>query len=146
MKRLTRTTTIATALAAALALAACSSGSTSSGSTSASGSSGTPHRGGTMIFDIDSYPQDMNPYSATADNVSIAVFGAWWEVLVRPSQDGTGYQPRLASSYTVSPDNKTYTFKIRQGVKFSDGTPMTTADVLFSLHRAFTDANSQIAF
>jgi len=151
MKRLTRTATIATALAAALGLAACSPGSTgsgsaSSGSTSASGSSGTPHRGGTMIFDIDSYPQDMNPYSATADNVSIAVFGAWWEFLVRPSQDGTGYQPRLASSYTVSPDNKTYTFKIRQGVKFSDGTPMTTADVLFSLHRAFTDANSQIAF
>ena len=46
----------------------------------------------------------------------------------------------------MSPDNKTYTFKIRQGVKFSNGTAMTTADVLFSLHRAFTDSNSQIAF
>ena len=53
-----------------------------------------------MVFDIDSFPQDMNPYSATADNTSIAVFGAWWEFLVRPNEDGTGYQPRLASSYT----------------------------------------------
>jgi peptide/nickel transport system substrate-binding protein len=150
MKRLTKTATITTALAVALSLAACgssgNSGGTGSGNSGGGNTSGTPHRGGTMVFDISSYPQDMNPYSATADNISIAVFGAWWEFLVRPNENGTGYQPRLASSYTVTPDNKTYTFKIRQGVKFSDGTPMTTADVLFSLHRAFTDANSQIAF
>jgi len=88
----------------------------------------------------------MNPYSPTADNVSIAVFGAWWEFLVRPNQTGTGYEPRLASSWTISPDNRTYTFNLRQGVKFSDGAPMTAADVMFSLHRAFTDSGSQIAF
>jgi peptide/nickel transport system substrate-binding protein len=140
MKRLKGTATFITVVAM-MALTACSSASTSQGSQPAK-----PQRGGTMIFAIDSYPQDMNPYSATADNISIAVFGAWWEFLVRPTQNGTGYQPRLASSYSVSPDNMTYTFKLRPGVKFSDGTPMTTADVLFSLHRAFTDPNSQIAF
>jgi peptide/nickel transport system substrate-binding protein len=130
---------------AALGLAACSSSATSSGAAGQSPSA-APQRGGTLTFAIGSYPQDMNPYSPTADNISIAVFGAWWEFLVRPALSGTGYKPWLASSYTVSPDNTTYTFHIRQGVKFSDGTPMTAADVLFSLHRAFTDPGSQIAF
>jgi peptide/nickel transport system substrate-binding protein len=142
MIRLRRTVTISTILAV-IGLAACSSGA---GSTGQGNPSAAPQRGGTLTFAIDSYPQNMNPYSATADNISIAVFGAWWEFLVRPTQNGTGYQPWLASSYTVSPDNTTYTFHLRQGVKFSDGTPMTAADVLFSLHRAFTDPNSQIAF
>jgi len=129
-----------------MTLAACGSGGGGSGSGGQGNPSGTPQRGGTLTFAIDSFPQDMNPYSSTADNISIAVFGAWWEFLVRPTQNGTGYEPRLASSYTVSPDSRTYTFNLRTGVKFSDGTPMTAADVMFSLHRAFTDPNSQIAF
>src|SRR5215831_16698956 len=142
MISLKRTITISTVLAV-VGVAACSSGAGSSGQ---GNPSAAPQRGGTLTFAIDSYPQDMNPYSPTADNISIAVFGAWWEFLVRPTQNGTGYQPRLASSYTISPDNRIYTFNLRQGVRFSDGTPMTSADVLFSLHRAFTDPNSQIAF
>ncbi len=141
-----RTVAVSTVLAV-MVLAGCGSGATSAGGGGGQPSaSAAPQRGGTLVFAIDSYPQDMNPYSPTADNISIAVFGAWWEFLVRATQNGTGYQPWLASSYTVSPDHKTYTFKLRPGVKFSDGTPMTSADVLFSLHRAFTDRSSQIAF
>jgi peptide/nickel transport system substrate-binding protein len=139
-----RTTIAASTVLAVITLSACGS---SGGSSSSRGTHpGAPQRGGTLTFDINSYPQDMNPYSSTADNISIAVFGAWWEFLVRPSQNGTSYEARLASSWTISPDNKTYTFNLRQGVKFSDGTPMTSADVMFSLHRAFTDSGSQIAF
>src|SRR5215470_7792091 len=135
----------ASAALAAMTLAACSSGGGGSANGGQTTPAGTPQRGGTLTFAIDSYPQDMNPYSPTADNVSIAVFGAWWEFLVRPNQTG-GYEPRLASSYTISPDSRTYTFNLRRNVKFSDGTPMGAADVLFSLHRAFTDSGSQIAF
>jgi peptide/nickel transport system substrate-binding protein len=139
------TTIAASAVLAALALSACgSSGGSSNGSQGTQ--PGTPPRGGTLTFDIASYPQDMNPYSPTADNISIAVFGAWWEFLVRPAQDGTSYEPRLASSWTISSDSRTYTFNLRRNAKFSDGTPMTAADVMFSLHRAFTDSGSQIAF
>lgn len=50
------------------------------------GSVRAPRRGGTLTFAIDSYPQDMNLYSPTADITSLAVFGAWWEYLVRPTQ------------------------------------------------------------
>src|SRR3989441_6061464 len=43
--------------------------------------------------------------------------------------------PAVASSYTASSDAKTYTFKLRTDIKFSDGTPLTSADVLFSFNR-----------
>jgi peptide/nickel transport system substrate-binding protein len=44
-------------------------------------------------------------------------------------------QPALASSYKMSPDNMTLTLQLRRGIRFSDGSPLTTADVLFSLNR-----------
>src|SRR5215472_2680830 len=43
--------------------------------------------------------------------------------------------PEVASSYTASSDAKTFTFKLRTDIKFSDGTPLTSADVLFSFNR-----------
>src|SRR5712692_2224819 len=43
--------------------------------------------------------------------------------------------PLVASSYTASSDAKTLTFKLRTDIKFSDGTPLTSADVVFSFNR-----------
>ncbi len=43
--------------------------------------------------------------------------------------------PQLATSWTLSPDGKTYTFKLRDGVKFSDGTAFNAAAVIFNLKR-----------
>jgi peptide/nickel transport system substrate-binding protein len=43
--------------------------------------------------------------------------------------------PSVASSYTASSDAKTFTFKLRTDIKFSDGTPLTSADVAFSFNR-----------
>jgi peptide/nickel transport system substrate-binding protein len=43
--------------------------------------------------------------------------------------------PAVASSYTASSDAKTFTFKLRTDIKFSDGTPLTSADVVFSFNR-----------
>lgn len=44
----------------------------------------------------------------------------------------------LAQSWTVSDDNLTYTFKLRPGVKFHSGNPLTAADVIYSFQRAIT--------
>jgi len=52
-------------------------------------------------------------------------------------EDGSGaLVPVLAQNYTVSPDGKTYTFTLRAGAKFSDGTPVTADDVVYTVEKA----------
>ena len=55
-----------------------------------------------------------------------------------PANLDAGYQPDLAESWTVSEDGKTITFKMRAGVKFHSGNPVTAKDAEFSLRRAIT--------
>jgi peptide/nickel transport system substrate-binding protein len=50
-------------------------------------------------------------------------------------KDPTKLLPQIAQSYVVSPDGMTVTFKLRHDVRFSDGTPLTSADVLFTYNR-----------
>jgi peptide/nickel transport system substrate-binding protein len=73
---------------------------------------------------------------ASSDNASIWAELQIYDQLVRPSKDGTRLEPGIAESWTVSPDGKEYSFKLRPDAKFSDGTPVTAADVEFSLKRA----------
>ena len=57
-------------------------------------------------------------------------------VMFDPADLSKGYQPGLAESWTVSEDGKTFTFKMRAGVKFQSGNPFTAHDAAFSLQRA----------
>jgi peptide/nickel transport system substrate-binding protein len=57
------------------------------------------------------------------------------DALVKP-MPGNIMTPSLAESYTLSPDHKTYEFKLRQGLKFHNGDPFTAEDVKFSFLRA----------
>lgn len=61
-----------------------------------------------------------------------------YETLTRINEFGA-VGPGLAKSWTISPDGKTYTFALLEGVKFSDGAPLTSADVKFSYTRAAAD-------
>lgn len=56
------------------------------------------------------------------------------DALVKAMPEGL-LTPCLAESWTISPDYKTYEFKLRQGVKFHNGDPVTADDVLFSFWR-----------
>uniref|UniRef100_UPI0031015029 ABC transporter substrate-binding protein n=1 Tax=Neorhizobium sp. EC2-8 TaxID=3129230 RepID=UPI0031015029 len=56
-------------------------------------------------------------------------------LIVLPADNISKPQPGLAESWTVSPDGKTFTFKIRSGVKFHSGNPLTAKDVEWSLRR-----------
>lgn len=73
---------------------------------------------------------------ASSDNPSIWTELLIYDQLVRPSKDGTKLMPGIAESWTVSPDGKEFRFKLRLDAKFSDGQPVTAADVSFSLKRA----------
>jgi peptide/nickel transport system substrate-binding protein len=57
------------------------------------------------------------------------------DALVKP-MPGNLLAPSLAESWTVSPDQRSYEFKLREGVKFHNGDPFTAEDVKFSFHRA----------
>lgn len=54
--------------------------------------------------------------------------------LVRWSMDFNNVEPNLAESWTISPDASEYTFVLRKGTKWSDGTPFTADDVLFGMN------------
>ena len=56
----------------------------------------------------------------------------------RVALDPTAVEPNLAESWTVSPDGKTYVFKLRQGVKSPWGNEMTADDIVWSFERAWS--------
>jgi peptide/nickel transport system substrate-binding protein len=135
-----RTTGTRTVLAAVTALvilgAGCGGSSSGGGSGGSSGNAaGKPQYGGSVVIDRVADSQSMDK-TTVFDNESIWVFEQIMEPLYTVARDGKSVVPWLATSYTLSPDKQTYTFKLRQGVKFSNGQPMTSADVKFSIDAA----------
>ena len=71
----------------------------------------------------------------TIENADIWVLNNMNAKLVEVSEDMTGVAPDLAKSWEISDDKTTYTFHLREGLKFSDGSALTASDVEFSLER-----------
>ena len=80
-------------------------------------------------------PPHLDPTSAAAGAIDSVVYSNVFEGLTRFGPDGS-VNPGLAESWDISDDGKTYTFKLRAGVKFHDGTDLDATDVVFSLDRA----------
>jgi peptide/nickel transport system substrate-binding protein len=59
-----------------------------------------------------------------------------FEPLYHQNEATSKYEPRVAESYSISPDNLVYTFKIRKGIKFHNGADLKASDVVFSYKRA----------
>jgi peptide/nickel transport system substrate-binding protein len=66
---------------------------------------------------------------------SYEMWGLTYDYLVGYSMKDMSPEPDLASKWTTSPDGKTWTFTVRSGVKFSDGVPLTAADVAYTYNR-----------
>jgi peptide/nickel transport system substrate-binding protein len=112
-------------LAIALLLAGC--GGSNSGGPSSSTAAGPPVSGGSIVYGADREPTCLDPHNL-GDMPQTYVARQYLDSLVSEERDGT-VVPWLADSWTVSPDGLTYTFKIKQGVKFHDGTPLDAAAV-----------------
>ena len=74
-------------------------------------------------------------------NLDIWVLTNLYDTLLQPTADGTGVQPGLATEVTPSDDGLTYTVTLRPDIKFADGSPITPADVKWSLDRARNPEN-----
>ena len=89
-------------------------------------------------------PPHLDPTSAAAGAIDSVLYSNVFEGLTRFMSDGS-VVPGLAESWEISEDGLTYTFKLREGVTFHDGTAMDAEDVKFSLDRARAEdsANAQ---
>ncbi len=123
---------LAIALAAMLILAGCSSGgsetSGGSGTTGGSGSSPT-----TLVIADDEPPQTFDPIQAGNSTVNAVVIPLYDTLIDFDANSELG--PKLAASWTVSQDGLEVAMTLESGVKFHDGTVLTSADVKYTLDR-----------
>jgi peptide/nickel transport system substrate-binding protein len=81
-------------------------------------------------------PAWFDPGEVVAGNLTpFWILYAMHDALVKP-MPGNLMTPSLAESWTVSPDQRTYDFKLREGIRFHNGDPFTADDVRFSFERA----------
>ncbi len=127
---------------ALILVAGCSSG----GAGSAATGSSAAVSGGNLVFDFATAPLDLDPSTSQDNDTSMQMWNAWFQYLIQPNASGPGYAPMLASSFSISADQLTYTFHIRPGVEFSNGRPLTAADVVYSLKRNIQPSISLLNF
>ena len=129
---------VALVLAAVLILAACGGGNDDAAETSAedagSDSGPTHSGGGTLIFARGADSSSLDPGS-TADGEASRVTVQVFETLTRFAEDSFEIEPGLAESWDVSEDGLSYTFHLRKGVEFHDGTPFDADAVIFNFER-----------
>lgn len=70
------------------------------------------------------------------DNTALFTMANVYDGLLRVTKDGANVEPALATNWDTSADGLTWTFHLRPGVTFSDGTPLTSNDVKVSLDLA----------
>src|SRR6516164_8384916 len=86
-------------------------------------------------------PPGLDPTIAAASAISEVTLYNVYETLTKINEDGS-VSPLLAESWQASPDLKTYTFKLRKGVKFQNGEPFNSAAVKFSFERNAVPAST----
>ena len=115
----------AAALAAVLLAAGCG------GSSGSSGGSGSVKQGGVFTIGTTNYIDTLNPFNYIEAEAVTAYLEVYPE-LVQLAPNLTTYEGSYATKWTHSADYKTYTYTLHSGAKWSDGKPLTSADVAWT--------------
>ena len=124
--------------ALAVAVTACGGGATSSGAGgTTSGSSGGSSAGpsGTLVVETSFVLKTVDPARMFEPTGLMIDHQLYDTLLTYKGSNVSKPVPDLATSFTASPDAKTYTFTLRKGVTFANGDPVTASDVVYSLTR-----------
>ena len=135
-------------LGTAALLAACGSSSHNNSTVTAGNASSSG--GSSAVLTVESsqqnaITQNFNPYIQSSAATLLGATSLVYEPLLQANVIKPGqYYHWLATGYTWSDGGKTITFTIRPGVKWSDGTPMTAADVAFTFNliKKYPDVNT----
>ena len=95
--------------------------------------------GGELHFCLRSEPKTLNPLLA-ADDASETIRYLTGGVLVRVNRLTQDLEPELATSWKVTNGGKTITFQLRDGLRFSDGTPFSADDVAYTMQQLMDPA------
>lgn len=109
---------------------------------SAQAEEGTPEKGGTIIAALNSTTIPTLNTQLTSSVPPLFAADVWADGLMTYDREGTRL-PRIATKWDVSEDGKTYTFSLRENVKWSDGQPFSAEDVVFTLN-AFGKYNTYL--
>lgn len=115
-------------------LPGCGDGIKDPGGQGNNGKTGEPVKGGEITVGIAQDLDDsLDPHQTVAAGTREVLFNIF-EGLVKPNSDGEMI-PAVAEKYTLSEDGTTYTFTLREGVKFHNGQTVTAEDVVYSINR-----------
>ena len=115
-------------------LPGCGDGSKDPGGQGNNGKTGEPVKGGEITIGIAQDLDDsLDSHQTVAAGTREVLFNIF-EGLVKPNSDGEMI-PAVAEKYTLSEDGTTYTFTLREGVKFHNGQTVTAEDVVYSINR-----------
>ncbi|MDX6544885.1 MAG: peptide/nickel transport system substrate-binding protein [Gaiellales bacterium] len=115
-----------------LIVAACGGANGSSGSTGSTGGGGTPKKGGTIKVAIIVPTGAINPVTV-GDQGGLALLGQTGEWLTIADPETLQLTGALADSWTSNTDASEWTFKLKSGITFQDGSPMTSKDVVYTM-------------
>jgi peptide/nickel transport system substrate-binding protein len=131
-----------------MVIAACGGGTASAGASGgapagSAGASGPAKVGGTIRVACQRPAGPLDPV-AMIDLASYGITAQSFEFLCTLAPNATDIAPGLALSWTPNDTNSVWTFKLRQGVKWHDGTDFTSADVVATMDRLVAAGNSGI--
>ena len=103
-------------------------------------------RGGTITYRLTTPPKTFNPHMIADEPSLVTAFFLLNSRLVEFNQDTQRYMPGLAESWQTAADGRAVTVKLREGLKFSDGQPLTADDVAFTLQALYDERTNSPSF